>query len=54
MKAIIIAAGMGSRLEHLTKDKPKCLLEFCGKTLLEHQLTAIRNNNISNISLIKG
>jgi len=54
MKAIIIAAGRGSRLGHLTENKPKCLLEFYGKTLLEHQLGALKLNGIYDISLIKG
>ena len=33
-KAIILSAGQGSRLGHLTDDKPKCLIEFNGRTLL--------------------
>jgi choline kinase len=33
--AIILAAGLGSRLSPLTKDKPKSLIEFGKKTLLE-------------------
>jgi choline kinase len=54
MKAIIIAAGMGSRLGDLTKDLPKCLLELNGKSLLQHQLDALRANGITDISIIKG
>lgn len=54
MKGIIIAAGMGSRLGVLTQDKPKCLLEVCGKSMLEHMLSAFAANNISSISLVKG
>ena len=38
MKAIILAAGMGSRLKHLTKYKPKCLIEINGKSLLQSQI----------------
>ena len=34
MKAIILAAGRGSRMNELTYDKPKCLIEINGKTLL--------------------
>ena len=52
--AIIIAAGMGSRMETLTDDKPKCMLEFSGKTLLQRQLEAYRACGISKISVIRG
>ena len=38
MKAIIIAAGMGSRLNPLTNNKPKCMLKLNSKTLIEHQI----------------
>ncbi len=54
MKAIIIAAGPGSRLNPLTNDKPKCMLELKGKTLLQHQIDALRGAGIDRIALIKG
>ena len=54
MKAIIIAAGVGSRLNPLTNDKPKCMLAFNGKTLLEHQIEALRGAGVDRIALIKG
>jgi len=54
MKAIIIAAGVGSRLGDLTKDKPKCLLQINGKSIIEHQIDVLNANKISNISIIKG
>src|SRR3569832_913274 len=38
MKAIILSAGQGSRLVHLADDKPKCLIEFNGRSLLDRQL----------------
>ncbi|MAV88156.1 MAG: hypothetical protein CMM67_07910 [Rhodospirillaceae bacterium] len=52
--AIIIAAGLGSRMKSHTEDKPKCLLEFGGKTLLERQLDVFRSEGIENISLVRG
>lgn len=54
MKAIIIAAGMGVRLNPLTDDRPKCMLKFKGKTLLEYQIEALRGAGIDRIALIKG
>jgi NDP-sugar pyrophosphorylase family protein len=41
-RAVILSAGKGSRLLPLTEDRPKCLLEFSGRTLLEWQLDALR------------
>lgn len=35
-KAIILAAGRGSRMKHLTDNKPKCLNELHGKPLLQY------------------
>ena len=35
--AILLAAGLGSRLLPLTADRPKCLIEVGGRTILEHQ-----------------
>ena len=53
-KALIIAAGLGSRLKDHTEDLPKCMLDFGGKTLLQRQLDAYKKNGIKNISLIRG
>lgn len=54
MKAIIIAAGYAGRLRPITNDKPKCMLEIKGKTILQHQLDAFHANGITDISVIKG
>jgi choline kinase len=42
MKAIVLAAGRGSRLGTLTSESPKCLVEYRSKALLEHTLLRIR------------
>jgi len=54
MKAIIIAAGTGTRLMPFTKDKPKCMLEAGGKTILQTMLAALRENGIDDIVVVKG
>src|SRR3989344_3091241 len=54
MKAIIIAAGMGTRLLHLTKDMPKCKVEVKGKAIIEHALEAFKDVGITDITIIKG
>lgn len=49
MKAMIFAAGLGTRLKPLTDTIPKALLPIGGKTLLEWQLTKIKNAGISDV-----
>jgi L-glutamine-phosphate cytidylyltransferase len=54
MKAIILSAGQGSRLGHLTDDKPKCLIEFSGRTLLDRQLDALAANSVEEAVVVTG
>ncbi len=54
MKAIILAAGMGSRLRPLTDDKPKCLVELDKISLLDRQLEVLKGAGISNVHVIGG
>ena len=54
MKAIILSAGQGSRLGHLTDDRPKCLIEFAGKTLLDRQLDALAANGVEQAVVVTG
>ena len=53
-KVIILAAGEGSRLHPMTDDKPKCMIEFNKKTLLEYQMDIFKQNNIDKIYIITG
>jgi len=54
MKAIILAAGRGSRMQSLTDERPKCLVEVKGKSLLDWQLDALRQAGIRQIGVVTG
>lgn len=43
MKVIILAAGQGTRLRPLTDDRPKCMVEVNGKSIIERQLDTMRS-----------
>lgn len=53
-KVLIIAAGLGSRMGDLTHDKPKCMVDFHGQTLLQRQLMAYREAGLNEFALIRG
>lgn len=53
MYGIILAAGRGSRLGEKTEEKPKCLLELAGKSLLHRQLEAMRGAGIDKIIVVR-
>jgi L-glutamine-phosphate cytidylyltransferase len=54
MRAIILAAGQGSRLAPYTDDRPKCLVELAGETLLSRQLSVLAAAGIDDIVLVGG
>lgn len=54
MKAIILAAGEGKRLRPLTLEKPKCMVELFGKSLLQHQIDIFKSCSIDDISIVTG
>lgn len=54
MRAIILAAGRGSRMKNLTDERPKCLVELRGKALLDWQLEALRAAGITEIAIVTG
>ncbi len=54
MKAIILAAGRGSRMGSLTANQPKCLVKLAGKSLLECQLESLRGSGINEIGIVRG
>src|SRR5215472_14211094 len=49
MKAMILAAGLGTRLRPLTDNRPKALVEIDGRTLLEITLTRLRPFGINEV-----
>ena len=54
MKAIILAAGRGSRMKNLTDKRPKCLVELKGKSLLNLQIEALQVAGIMEIAIVTG
>ena len=54
MKAIILSAGQGSRLGHLVDDRPKCLIEFSGRSLLDRQLDTLAANGVDQAVVVTG
>ena len=54
MKGVILAAGKGSRLNGTAGDKPKCLLEAGGVTLIERQIATLRAAGLDDIVVVVG
>lgn len=54
MKAIILAAGLGSRLGSATNITPKGMLPFQGKPLLQWQIESLKNAGIEEITIVTG
>jgi L-glutamine-phosphate cytidylyltransferase len=54
MRAVILAAGRGSRLGHLGAGRPKCLVELGGRPLLERQAAALRRGGVEEIAVVRG
>ncbi len=49
MRAMILAAGLGTRLRPLTDDRPKALVEINGRSLLELALARLRRFGITEV-----
>lgn len=54
MKALILAAGMASRLRPLTNTTPKCLLKIGERSLLQRSIDALISNGIKEIVIVTG
>ena len=54
MQALILAAGMGTRLKDLTKKTPKCMVSVNNKTIIERQLQQLDALNLQRIIIVDG
>lgn len=54
LKALILAAGTGTRLGLLTGDKPKTMLEIQGIPIIHHLIQALRRYGIDDITIVTG
>jgi choline kinase len=54
MRAVILAAGVGRRLQGAVTHQPKCLIEIGHATLLHHQLISLERCGITDITLVVG
>jgi L-glutamine-phosphate cytidylyltransferase len=54
MKAVILAAGQGTRIRAVHGERPKCLIEVDDKTILDHQLEGLVRAGIDQIAIVVG
>ncbi|NOX94467.1 MAG: phosphocholine cytidylyltransferase family protein, partial [Alphaproteobacteria bacterium] len=54
MKAIIMAAGIGSRISSIIGDKPKSLIMANGETLITRMVRVLKSRNVDDITVITG
>lgn len=54
MRGLVLAAGRGSRLGSLTADRPKCLVEIAGRSLLDRQVAALRAAGVDEVGVVTG
>jgi choline kinase len=53
-RAIVLAAGRGSRLRPYTDDRPKCLIEIDGRTLIDAQIDALADCGVTDVVAVVG
>ena len=54
MRAVVLAAGAGSRLRPLTDERPKCMVELGGIPLLHRQLSVLASAGITDVTVVAG
>lgn len=53
-KVILLLAGEGKRLRPYTLDRPKCMVEIDGVSLIDHQLRVLRSEGLNDIVMVSG
>jgi len=54
LKVIILAAGQGKRLRPLTDDRPKCMVEYNGKAIIDYILQSMKKCALHDIAIVGG
>ena len=54
MRAVILAAGRGSRMGPLAENRPKCMVELAHKPLVRRQIASLQGGGISTIGIVRG
>ena len=54
MKAVILAAGQGTRIRSVHGERPKCMIKVDNRTILDHQLDALSEAGISDVAIVVG
>ncbi len=54
IKAIITAAGLGSRLKGYTEELPKCMLKVGERTILQRQINTFKQNGVDDVHIVRG
>jgi L-glutamine-phosphate cytidylyltransferase len=54
MRAVILAAGRGSRMGGLCHERPKCMVQLAGKPLFERQIAALSAGGADQIGAVRG
>jgi L-glutamine-phosphate cytidylyltransferase len=54
MKAVILAAGQGTRIRSVHGERPKCLIEVDDSTILDHQLEALSKVAVDEVAIVVG
>ena len=54
MQAVILAAGLGSRLRPFTNEVPKAMVEYKGKKIIGHQIDTLKKVGIKEIIIVTG
>ena len=54
MKGLILSAGMGTRLDPVTRTRPKCMVRVAGKPIMEYQLDSLRLAGVKDCTIVVG